>query len=104
RYGQVNAVNGIALEVNDGEVVVLLGANGAGKTSTLNAICGAIACTAGTVHYAGRDITRKPAHAIAAAGLVQVPEGRRIFGPLSVEDNLKLGAYTTRSRKLTQQR
>jgi len=104
RYGQVTAVNGIDLHVEEGEIVVLLGANGAGKTSSLNAICGAVPCAAGRVTHAGRDITRKPAHRVAAGGLVQVPEGRRIFGPLTVEDNLKLGAYAARSRRRMQSR
>jgi branched-chain amino acid transport system ATP-binding protein len=98
RYGPLTAVAGIDLHLGDGEVVVVLGANGAGKSSTLNAICGAIRPAAGTVVLDGQDVTRMRAHRIARLGLVQVPEGRRIIAPLSVEDNLLLGAYILRSR------
>jgi branched-chain amino acid transport system ATP-binding protein len=98
RYGQLTAVAGIDLRLGDGEVVVVLGANGAGKSSTLNAICGAIRPAAGHVRLDGVDVARRPSHRIARLGLVQVPEGRHIIAPLSVEDNLLLGAYTLRSR------
>jgi branched-chain amino acid transport system ATP-binding protein len=96
RYGHLTAVAGIDLRLGDGEVAVVLGANGAGKSSTLNAVCGAVRPAAGRVRLDGDDITRLPAHRIAKLGLVQVPEGRRIIAPLSVEDNLLLGAYTLR--------
>jgi branched-chain amino acid transport system ATP-binding protein len=98
RYGALAAVRGVDLKVDDGQVVVVLGSNGAGKTSTLNAICGAVRPSGGRVRLAGADITGKPSHRAAAHGLVQVPEGRHIIGPLTVEENLKLGAYRQRSR------
>ena len=97
RYGQVTAVHGIDLRLEQGQVATLLGSNGAGKTSTLNALSGALAPSDGSIVFDGTDITGRPAHKVARAGLVQVPEGRRIIGPLTVEDNLKLGAYHQRS-------
>jgi branched-chain amino acid transport system ATP-binding protein len=97
RYGVLHAVRGIDLRLADGQVAVVLGSNGAGKTSTLNAICGAVHPVAGRVVFDGTEITGKPSHRAAALGLVQVPEGRHIIGPLTVEENLKLGAYRQRS-------
>jgi len=97
RYGQVTAVHGIDLRLAQGQVATLLGSNGAGKTSTLNALSGALTPSAGTITFDGEDITGRPSHKVARAGLVQVPEGRRIIGPLTVEDNLRLGAYHQRS-------
>ncbi|HVW43943.1 MAG TPA: ABC transporter ATP-binding protein [Amycolatopsis sp.] len=97
RYGSVQAVRGVSLTVDSAETVVLLGSNGAGKSSTLRAVAGLIHST-GTVRWDGKDISRWPAHRRARAGLVLVPEGRRVFSPLSVEDNLLLGAYTQRSK------
>jgi branched-chain amino acid transport system ATP-binding protein len=99
RYGPVTAVRDVHLRLDEGQVAVVLGANGAGKTSTLNALSGALRPAAGTIRFAGADITRWPAHRVARAGLVQVPEGRRIIGPLSVEENLRLGAYHVRSKR-----
>jgi len=99
RYGLFTAVHGIDLVVDKGEVVVVLGANGAGKTSALNAISGAVPAAAGSsVSFDGTDITKAPAHRIVGHGLVQVPEGRRVIGPLTVEENLLLGAYRLRSK------
>jgi len=98
RYGALHAVRGIDLKLDEGQVAVVLGSNGAGKTSTMNAVCGALKPNAGTVRFDGRDITGKPSHVAAALGLAQVPEGRHIIGPLTVEENLMLGAYRTRSR------
>jgi len=98
RYGALHAVRGIDLKLDEGQVAVVLGSNGAGKTSTMNSVCGAQRPYAGTVRFDGRDITGKPSHVAAALGLVQVPEGRHIIGPLTVEENLMLGAYRTRSR------
>jgi branched-chain amino acid transport system ATP-binding protein len=97
RYGQVTAVHGISLRLDEGQVVSLLGSNGAGKTSTLNALCGALQPADGRIVFDGQDITGRPSHRVARAGLVQVPEGRRIIGPLTVEENLMLGAYHQRS-------
>ena len=98
RYGLLRAVRGVSLGLDEGEVAVVLGANGAGKSSTMNAICGAVAPAAGRVVFAGADVTGRPSHKVARAGLVQVPEGRRIVGPLTVEENLQLGAYNVRSK------
>jgi len=99
RYGHLVAVAGIDLRLADGEVVVVLGANGAGKSSTLNGICGALRPAGGTVVLDGRDVTGMPAHRIAKLGLVQVPEGRRIISPLTVQDNLLLGGYVVKARQ-----
>jgi branched-chain amino acid transport system ATP-binding protein len=96
-YGQVRAVRGIDLAVESREIFVLLGANGAGKSSTLRAVTGLIK-SRGTVTWDGHDISAKPAHRIAQLGLVLVPEGRRIFSPLTVEENLKLGAYSVKGK------
>jgi branched-chain amino acid transport system ATP-binding protein len=100
RYGQVTAVHGIDLRVESGQVVALLGSNGAGKTSTLNAVSGALKPAGGQIRFDGTDITGRPAHRVSRGGLVQVPEGRRIIGPLTVEENLKLGAYHQRGARV----
>ena len=99
RYGELTAVHGIDLELERGEILVLLGSNGAGKSSTLNAISGALPVSAGRIRFEGEDITGGPAHRVARAGLLQVPEGRRVIAPLSVRENLDLGAYGTRSKE-----
>ncbi|MBS0338768.1 MAG: ABC transporter ATP-binding protein [Proteobacteria bacterium] len=93
RYGGIRAVKGVDLEVNEGELVCLIGANGAGKTSTLKAICGMLPAAAGTVSYAGRTITGLPSFRLVREGLVLVPEGRGIFGQLTVAENLSMGAF-----------
>jgi len=93
-YGGIRAVKGIDLEVREGELVCLIGANGAGKSTTLRAICGLLAARAGSVRYAGADIAGKPVHELPRAGLVMVPEGRGIFAQLTVEENLSMGAFT----------
>jgi branched-chain amino acid transport system ATP-binding protein len=98
RYGGIQAVRNVSLTVDSAETVVLLGANGAGKSSSLRAIAGLVRST-GTIRWKDTDISRWPAHRRARSGLVLVPEGRRVFSPLSVEDNLLLGAYTQRSRQ-----
>ena len=90
RYGAIEAVHGISFDVRDGEVVALIGANGAGKTSTLAAISGLVRPSRGSVRLAGRDLTGAPPHAIVHAGLVQVPEGREILARMSVHENLLL--------------
>lgn len=100
-HGAVHAVRGVDLRVEDGEVVVVVGPNGAGKSSLLNAVSGLVPLTAGRVLAAGVDVTGQQAHRIARSGLVQVPEGRHVFGPLSVEDNLLQGAYGLRSKART---
>ena len=95
-YGGINAVKGVDLEVQAGEMVALIGANGAGKTSTLKAICGVMPPTAGKVYYSGEDVTGTPSYSLVEQGLSLVPEGRGVFGRLSVEENLQMGAYTRR--------
>jgi len=98
-YGAVQAVRDISLKVMPNQVVALLGANGAGKSSTVQAICGAVASRAGSVRYLGQEYRRRRAHTMARAGLVLVPEGRKIIGPLTVEENLLLGGYTVGGRR-----
>lgn len=95
-YGGIRAVKGIDLEVRERELVTLIGANGAGKTTTLKALAGWLRPARGSVRYEGRDITGKPAHELVAMGLALVPEGRGVFGRLTVAENLAMGAYTRR--------
>jgi branched-chain amino acid transport system ATP-binding protein len=101
-YGGIQAVKGIDLEVRDGELVTLIGANGAGKTTTLKALAGLLKPRSGTILYDGRDITGKPAHELVQLGLALVPEGRGVFGRLTIEENLAMGAYTRRDRQVAQ--
>jgi branched-chain amino acid transport system ATP-binding protein len=98
RYGGIRAVRGIDLEVAEGELVCLIGANGAGKTSTLKAICRLIPSRAQALRYAGEDIAATPVHELPRRGLVTVPEGRGIFLQLTVEENLAMGAYARGGR------
>ncbi|MCL4767182.1 MAG: ABC transporter ATP-binding protein [Hyphomicrobiaceae bacterium] len=95
-YGRVHALRGVTLEVESGEIVALLGSNGAGKTTLLRAISGVQPIKGGQVHFEGAAIERERPHRRVARGLIQVPEGRQVFAPLSVEDNLRLGAYRRR--------
>jgi len=95
-YGGINAVKGVDLHVQAGEMVALIGANGAGKTSTLKAICGVLQPSAGKVFYSGEDVTGTPSFSLVEQGLALVPEGRGVFGRLTVEENLQMGAYTRR--------
>ncbi len=95
-YGGINAVKGIDLAVGAGELVTLIGANGAGKTTTLKALAGLLRPAAGRIHYNGDDITARPAHELVRRGLALVPEGRGVFGRLTVEENLAMGAYSRR--------
>jgi len=92
-YGGINAVKGIDLSVREGEMVALIGANGAGKTTTLKAICGILAPAAGSVHYRGANVTGAPSFTLVEQGLALVPEGRQVFGRLTVQENLEMGAY-----------
>ena len=94
RYGRIPALCGIDLHVGEGELVALVGANGAGKSTLLRALSGVQRVSAGQVLFCGEDITRAPSDARVRLGIVQVPEGRLVFAPLSVEDNLRLGGYT----------
>ena len=97
-YGGINAVKGIDLRVEQGELVALIGANGAGKTTTLKAICGLLQPAAGSIHYRGADVTGAPSFNLVEQGLALVPEGRGVFGRLTVEENLEMGAYIRRDR------
>ena len=101
-YGEIRALRGISLRVEEGEIVALLGNNGAGKTTTLKAISGLLPPRAGTIRLAGEPLVGIPPHAIAARGVAHVPEGRRMFTRLSVEDNLALGAYVRRDGGIAQ--
>ncbi|MDR0849276.1 MAG: ABC transporter ATP-binding protein [Propionibacteriaceae bacterium] len=95
-YGAIHAVKGISLEVNEGEIVTLIGANGAGKSTTLQTISGLLRPRTGTVTFLGEPITNLPAHKRVERGLAQVPEGRRIFLSMTVAENLEMGAYSQR--------
>jgi branched-chain amino acid transport system ATP-binding protein len=95
-YGNIEALHGISLSVGEGEIVTLIGANGAGKTTTLMTISGCVRARSGAIRFRGRDISGLPPHEIVALGLVQSPEGRKIFPRLSVAENLEMGAFTRR--------
>lgn len=97
-YGMIQAIKGISFEVNQGEVIALIGANGAGKTTILHTITGLIAPKAGSITFEGKDLIKTPAHKIVSMGMAHVPEGRRVFSTLSVYENLKMGAYTRNSK------
>ena len=93
-YGSIHAVKGVSFEVNEGEVVTLIGANGAGKSTVLNTVSGLLHPKHGSVVFEGKDLKGVPAHKIVEHGLAQVPEGRHVFLQMTVEDNLEMGAYT----------
>lgn len=97
-YGMINAIKGVSFEVNEGEVVSLIGANGAGKTTILHTITGLLKPKSGSVMFEGKELTTTPAHEIVKLGMAHVPEGRRVFADLSVYDNLMLGAYTRKDK------
>jgi branched-chain amino acid transport system ATP-binding protein len=97
-YGRVHALHGISLHIDEGEIVSLIGSNGAGKTTTLRTISGLTPASKGQVRMRGKDITRVPPDEVVRLGIGHVPEGRRIFGRLTVRDNLFLGAYTRKDR------
>ena len=99
RYGKVAALKGISFEVPRGQIVTLLGSNGAGKSTTLRSLSGLISPAAGKVTFCGEDITGKPAHEIVKRGLIHLPEGRHIFKNLTVQENLELGAYTLKDKQ-----
>ena len=98
-YGVICALKGISFEVNEGEIVSLIGANGAGKTTMMQSVVGLIPKKSGSVFFDGKDITKTPCHKIVELGMTQVPEGRRIFQELSVYENLMMGAYTIRDQQ-----
>ena len=97
-YGAIHAVTGISLRVEDGQIVTLIGSNGAGKSTTLHTISGLIKPRSGNILFDGTDITGTPAHKIVASGLVQVPEGRHVFANMSVMENLDMGAYLRKDK------
>ena len=97
-YGMIQAIKGVSFEVNQGEVIALIGANGAGKTTILHTVSGLLSPTKGSVIFEGQDITKIPAHKIVSLGMAHVPEGRRVFAQLTVLENLKLGAYTRKDK------
>jgi branched-chain amino acid transport system ATP-binding protein len=92
-YGAIHALKGISIEVDEGEIVTLIGANGAGKSTTLNTICGILHPRQGSIELDGEPIHDRPAHQIVMRGVAQAPEGRRVFGRLTVSENLEMGAY-----------
>jgi len=97
-YGAIRALQGVSFHVDEGEIVTLIGANGAGKSTTLNTISGLIPAQSGAIRFRDRDITRMPAETIVRQGVIQVPEGRKIFAILTVRENLEMGSYTRSSR------
>lgn len=97
-YGVIRAIKGVSFEVNQGEVIALIGANGAGKTTILHTITGLIPAKSGSILFEGKDLTKTPAHKIVSMGMAHVPEGRRVFAQLSVLENIKLGAYTRKDK------
>jgi branched-chain amino acid transport system ATP-binding protein len=102
-YGKIHALRGISLSVDEGEIVTLIGANGAGKTTTLNTVSSLLVPRQGAVSFDGEDLTHVPPHGVVKRGVVQVPEGRRIFAQLTVEENLRMGAFTVDDDKLVEE-
>ncbi|MGN1146829.1 MAG: ABC transporter ATP-binding protein [Lachnospiraceae bacterium] len=98
-YGMIQAIKGVSFEVNQGEVIALIGANGAGKTTILHTITGLLSPKSGSVVFEGKDITKVSGHKIVSMGMAHVPEGRRVFANLTVLQNLKLGAYTRKDKQ-----
>jgi branched-chain amino acid transport system ATP-binding protein len=99
-YGGITAIKGVDLEVNDGEIVTLIGSNGAGKSTTLRVISGLVKKRSGTVEFKGADISRTPPHKIVAMGMSHVPEGRGVFQTLTVAENLQMGAFQRRDNEI----
>ena len=98
-YGMIKAIKGVSFEVNQGEVIALIGANGAGKTTILHTITGLVSAKGGSITFEGQDLLKIPAHKIVEMGMAHVPEGRRIFQELTVYENLKLGAFIMKDKK-----
>ena len=98
-YGMIQAIKGVSFEVNEGEVIALIGANGAGKTTILHTITGLLSPKNGSIIFEGQDSSKIPAHKIVSLGMAHVPEGRRVFADLTVYENLKMGAYTRTDKK-----
>lgn len=99
KYGMIEAIKGLSFEVNDGEIVTLIGSNGAGKTTTMQTISGLLKPASGTITLDGVDLIKLPSYKIVGMGLAQVPEGRRVFAQQTVEENLKLGAYSRKDKE-----
>ena len=97
-YGRMEVLHGVSLDVRKGEVVTLIGANGAGKSTTLNTVCSLVRARSGSVELFGRDMTNRPPEELVRAGLIQVPEGRRLFSDMTVLENLELGAYLRKDK------
>ena len=97
-YGMIQALKGVSFEVNEGEVIALIGANGAGKTNTLHTISGLLRSKTGSIIFDGKDISKVPAHEIVTLGMAHVPEGRRVFANMTVLQNLKMGAFTRKDK------
>ena len=100
-YGVIHALKDVSFHVDQGEIVALIGANGAGKTTTLHTLSGLLHPQSGSILYKGEEITKVPGHKIVSMGMAQVPEGRRVFADLTVEQNLKLGAFTRNDKAET---
>ncbi|MBD5466065.1 MAG: ABC transporter ATP-binding protein [Lachnospiraceae bacterium] len=98
-YGMIQAIKGIDFEVNKGEVVALIGANGAGKTTILHTVSGLLQASSGSIRFEGKDITKMSGHKIVSLGMAHVPEGRRVFAQLTVYENLLMGAYTRKDKQ-----
>jgi len=98
-YGAINALQGISFHVEEGEIVTLIGANGAGKSTTLNTISGLVRARSGSIQFKEQEITTTPPHEIVSMGIVQVPEGRKIFAPLTVQENLEMGAFSRKDQE-----
>ncbi|KQW18280.1 ABC transporter ATP-binding protein [Afipia sp. Root123D2] len=103
-YGRIEVLKGVSLEVRSGEIVALIGSNGAGKTTLLRALSGVQPITRGEIRFLGESIERFPSHRRVQRGMTQSPEGRQVFGPLSVEDNLRLGAYVRSDKQIMEDR
>ena len=97
-YGVIQALKGISFKVNEGEVIALIGANGAGKTTILHSVSGLLSPKSGSIDFEGHDLIKTPSHKIVSLGMSHVPEGRRVFSQLSVYDNLRLGAFTRKDK------
>ena len=99
-YGSIHAIKGISFEVNEGEIVTLIGANGAGKSTTLNTVSGLLHPSTGSVSFLGQSLAKVQPHKIVERGLAQVPEGRRVFAQMTVQENLEMGAYTQDNKNI----
>lgn len=102
-YGMIQAIQGVSFHVDQGEVIALIGANGAGKTTILHTVSGLLSPQSGSVQFEGKDLVKTQAHKIVSMGMAHVPEGRRVFAQLSVLQNLKMGAYTRRDKEEIQE-